>query len=296
MLQNYGHTYWDEETRITDAIAKLSKLKEIGVDSIIDPTVVGLGRYIPRLQRVNAQVDINIVPATGMYIFESVPHYFIYRGPGTIMGGPELMTDMFVSDIRDGIGGTGVKAAFLKCAIEVAGFTPDQLRVHNCIYEAHMETGAPIMVHTNAAHQTGRLALDFYTKRGVDLTRVQIAHAGDTNDLDYLRWILDQGAFIGCDRFGLDMMNPTAQRVATIVALCERGYADRIVLGHDADCYNDLFSGEESQAMVKAAAPNWHYRFISEDVLPTLRKRGVTETQIKMMMADNPRRFLVAAA
>ncbi|GAB2736468.1 phosphotriesterase [Salinifilum aidingensis] len=291
VMQNYGDEWWDEEERVADAITKLRELKQAGVDTIVDPTVVGLGRYLPRVQRVNAEADINIVAATGLYTFDEIPHFFHYRGPGTMLGGPEPMTEMFVRDIREGIGQTGVQAALLKCVVEERGLTGDQERVQQAICETHQETGVPITVHTNAAHQTGRLALDFYASRGVDLTKVVIGHAGDTNDQDYLKWIMDRGASIGCDRFGLDLFNPTPERVATIASLCEQGYADRIVLSHDAACYMDFFSGEAAQQALAQAAPNWHYLHISNDVLPALRERGVTDEQIRTMLVDNPRRY-----
>ncbi|WP_219416834.1 phosphotriesterase family protein [Pseudonocardia nigra] len=295
VMQNYGDQWWDEEERVADAIAKLRALTELGVDTIVDPTVVGLGRYLPRVQRINAEVDIHIVAATGLYTFDEIPHFFHYRGPGSDFGGPELMVDMFVRDIREGIAGTGVKAAFLKCVVEEKGLTPDQTRVQLAVCAAHRETGVPITVHTNAAHQTGRLALELYAKEGVDLTKVVIGHAGDTNDLDYLKWIMDQGATIGCDRFGLDLYNPTADRVTTIAALREQGYADRIVLSQDAACYMDYFSGKDWQATLAQAAPNWHYEHISRDVLPALREHGVTEGQITTMLVDNPRRYFTPA-
>lgn len=291
IAQNYGHEWWDEEERVIDAIDKLRALKAAGIDTIVDPTVIGLGRYIPRIQRINAEVDINIIPATGLYTFDEIPHFFHYRGPDTLLGGSELMADMFVKDIREGIAGTDVKAAFLKCVVEERGLTPDQTRVQKAICLAHRETGVPITVHTNAAHQTGRLALELYAQEGVDLTKVVIGHAGDTADLDFLRWIMDQGATIGCDRFGLDMFLSTNDRAKTIATLCGEGYADRIVLGHDAACYIDYFSGTESQQILSVAAPNWHYRHISEDVLPMLRELGVTEDQITTMLVDNPRRY-----
>ena len=294
VMQNYGSQWWDEQERVTDAVTKLRELKKAGVDTIVDPTVVGLGRYIPRIQRVNAEVDINIVVATGLYTFDEIPHFFHYRGPGTLLGGPELMTEMFVRDIRDGIESTGVKAALLKGVVEERGLTDDQERVQRAICETHQETGVPITVHTNGAHQTGRLALDFYADNGVDLTKVVVGHAGDSNDLDYLRWIMDRGASIGCDRFGLDLYNPTPDRVNTIATLCEQGYADRIVLSHDAACYMDFFSGEAGQQALAEAAPNWHYLHITNDVLPALREQGVTDGQLHTMMVDNPRRYFAA--
>lgn len=66
VMQNYGHEWWDEPDRVADAVRQLQALKDAGVDSIVDPTVVGLGRYIPRVQRVNEQVDINIIVATAV--------------------------------------------------------------------------------------------------------------------------------------------------------------------------------------------------------------------------------------
>ena len=291
ILANYGDEYWDEELRVADAIDKLRRLKDLGVDTIVDPTVVGLGRYIPRVARVNAEADIQIVVATGLYTFDEIPHFLHYRGPETLLGGEEPMVEMFMRDIREGIGGTQIKAAFLKGVVEERGLTPDQTRVQRAIATTHVETGVPITVHTNAAHQTGRLALDLYAEHGVDLTKVVVGHSGDSNDLDYLRELMDRGATIGCDRFGLDMFNPTEQRVATIAALCAQGYADRIVLAHDASCYIDFFSGEASQAMLAQAAPNWHYEHISRDVLPALREQGVTDDQITTMMVENPRRY-----
>ena len=290
IMANYGDEYWDEEVRVADAITKLRRLRELGVTTIVDPTVVGLGRYIPRVARINAEVDLNIVVATGLYTFDEIPHFLHYRGPDTLLGGDEPMIEMFVKDIREGIAGTGIKAAFLKGVVEERGLTPDQTRIQRAIAATHVETGVPITVHTNAAHQTGRLALDLYEEAGVDLTKVVVGHAGDSNDLDYLREIADRGATIGADRFGIDVFNPTDQRVATIAALCAEGYAEKIVLAHDASCYIDFFSGA-AQATKEQMLPNWHFEHIHRDVLPMLREQGVTDDQITTMLVDNPRRY-----
>jgi phosphotriesterase-related protein len=52
-----------------------------GIRTIVDPTVLGLGRYIPRVQRINEQVDINIVVATGIYTYHDEPMQFHFTGP-----------------------------------------------------------------------------------------------------------------------------------------------------------------------------------------------------------------------
>jgi phosphotriesterase-related protein len=142
------------------------------------------------------------------------------------------------------------------------------------------------MVHTNAQARTGLAALDALTGHGVDPTRIVIAHAGDSNDLGYLRAIADTGAWLGCDRFGIDHFNATADRVRTLSALLELGYGDRIHLSHDAACFFDFMVGDPFFADEKP-----DYLLISNQVVPALLKAGVTQAQIDQMMIENPRRF-----
>ena len=286
LLQNYP-TGWDEELGIDDAVERLGRLKALGIDTIVDPTVVGLGRYIPRLQRVAEQVALNIVAATGLYTYDTLPHQFDFVGPGTIGGGDDPLVEMFVGDITDGIAGTGVKAAFLKCAIDRPGLTPGVERTMRAVARAHRLTGAPITVHTDAHSRSGLVVQEVLRSEGVDLSRVVVGHSGDSTDLDYLRQLADAGSLLGMDRFGLDLLLPFEERVATVAALCEAGYAERMVLAHDASCYIDWFPVGAPAEM----APNWHYEHISNDVLPALRQRGVSDAQITTMLVDNPRRY-----
>ncbi|MDA0638676.1 phosphotriesterase-related protein [Nonomuraea sp. MCN248] len=290
-VDNYGKgAWWDEEVRVADAIGKLNALAAKGVRTIADPTVWGLGRHIPRIQRVAAGVpDLHVIVATGIYSFEELPHQYEHRGPGLLLDMPDPMIDDFVRDLTEGIADTGVKAAFLKCVVDRQGLTPGVERICRAVARAHARTGAPITVHTNSATQSGTTALDLFAEEGVDLTKVVVGHAGDSNDLDYLRRLADTGATLGMDRFGLDLYNPTPQRVATIAALCERGYAERMVLSHDTACFMDYFPNEWDQVAV--IAPNWRYDHIHDDVLPALRAAGVTDAQIEQMLVVNPRRY-----
>jgi phosphotriesterase-related protein len=282
---------WDEDQQVAGAIARLRALRERGVDTIVDPTVLGLGRDIERVARVNAGADINIVPATGLYTYDDVPLSFRLHGPGTPLGGPDLMVDLFVKDITEGIAGTPIKAAFLKCAIEEE-LTPGVERVMVAVAEAHKRTGVPITVHTSPGHRTGLVAQDIFRREGVDLGRLVMGHSGDTADLDYLHELIDNGSYLGMDRFGLDVLLPGDQRVATIAKLASEGMADRMVLAHDASCHIDWFPpGVREQVM-----PNWHYTHIHDDVLPALRAAGVSDQQLTTMLVDNPRRYFTPAA
>ena len=285
-LQNWGHVfgplYWDERERVDDAIAKLTRVREAGIRTIVDPTAPGLGRYIPRVREVAQAAGLQVIVASGVYAFLELPGFLAYRPTSAI-------ASLFVREITEGIDDTGVKAAFLKCAVERHGVIGDVPRILEAVAIAATETGVPVMVHTNAAQQTGLMALEKLTSHGVDPRQIVIAHAGDSNDLDHLRAIAGTGAWLGCDRFGIEHFNPLEDRIRTLIALLGEGYGDRIHLSHDAACFMDFMTGDPFFADERP-----DYLLISNRVVPALLQDGVTQEQIDQMMVENPKRFFGA--
>lgn len=287
IMQNFPEQWGNEDARIANAVARMNELKARGVDTVVDLTVIGLGRYIPRIQRIAAQTDINIIVATGVYTFNNLPLYFHYQGPGTELGGPEFMVDMFVRDITQGIADTGVKAGILKCTTDKPGVTPDIERALRATAQAHRLTGVPISTHTHALTKRGLEQQRIFAEEGVDLSRVIIGHSGDTTDIAYLEELIANGSYIGMDRFGIDVFLPFEQRVETVARMCERGHAEKMVLSHDAACFNDTLP----EQALPVVLPNWHYLHIHNDVIPALKSRGVTDEQLNTMMVENPRKI-----
>ncbi|WP_406268044.1 phosphotriesterase-related protein [Nocardia sp. NBC_00881] len=289
--QNYPAEWGSEDERIADAVRRLRGAYDAGVRTIVDLTVVGLGRYIPRIQRIAQQISVNLVVATGVYTYDDVPFYFHYRGPAlnAMMGAqvPDPMVDMFIGDIRHGIAGTGVKAGMLKCAIDQQGLTSGVERVMRAIAKAHLETGVPITVHTHPDSRTGldvkRVMCD---EEGVDPGRIVLGHSGDSTDCDHLSELADAGFILGMDRFGIHLETTFEARADTLIEMVRRGYTDRMVLSQDANCYIDWV---EPAAM--AALPQWHYTHIFDDVFPYVLERGVSKEQIGTMLIDVPRAF-----
>ncbi len=289
--QNYPDEWGDEDARVADAIEKLDALAAQGVQTIVDPTVIGLGRYIPRIQRIAEKVQaLNIVVATGCYTYDEVPFFFHHRGPalnaalGTEV--PDPMVDMFVGDITDGIAGTGVRAGLLKCAIDEKGLTRGVERVMRAVAQAHRVTGVPITVHTHPGNETGRAVQQVMASEGVEPDRVVLGHSGDSSDADHLSALAEGGFILGMDRFGVNLETSFEARADIVVELCRRGFAEKMVLSHDAACYIDWIDPN-----VLAFLPQWHYLHIEQDVLPYLRDHGVTDEQIITMLVDNPRRY-----
>jgi phosphotriesterase-related protein len=287
VFNNYPEEWGDEAKRVQAAVDRMNELKSRGVSTIVDLTVMGLGRFIPRIQRVAAKTDLNIVVATGIYTYNDLPFFFHFRGPGTIFGGPEIIADMMVRDVEQGIANTGVKAGILKCATDAPGLTPGVERILRATAQAHLRTGTPISTHTHARKRAGLDQQRIFREEGVNLEHVVIGHSGDTTDLDYLEELIANGSYIGMDRFGIDSILTTEDRVKTVAQMCERGYAGRMVLSHDAACFNHwLPEGPLAQAL-----PRWNYLHIHNDVIPMLKKAGVTDEHLHTMLVENPRKF-----
>jgi phosphotriesterase-related protein len=287
VFHNYPEEWGDEEQRVASAVARMNELKSRGVGTIVDLTVMGLGRYMPRIARVAAQTELNIIVATGFYTYDNLPFYFHYRGPDTVFGGPEPLVDMFVRDITKGIADTGIKAGILKCATDVHGVTKDIDRILRATAQAHRQTGIPISTHTAARRKVGLDQQRIFREEGVDLARVVIGHSGDTTDLAYLEELIANGSYIGMDRFGIDTILSFEDRVNTVAEMCRRGHASHMVLSHDAACFNHWLP----EAPIKAALPRWNYMHIHNDVVPALKAKGVTDEQIDTMLIENPRRI-----
>jgi phosphotriesterase-related protein len=273
----------------------LREVKAHGIDTIVDCTAFGHGRDIDAVRRINDEVDINIIVATGIYTYDYLPFFFEYGHPVRNVDGKavDILTEMFVRDITEGIAGSGVKAAVIKSATDRAGVTPNIERILRAVARAHRETGVPITTHTVVATRNGLDQQRIFAEEGVDLSRVIIGHSGDSTDLTYLRALLDAGSTIGADRFGLylpEMDLPGMDvRIDTLARLCAEGYSDRIVLSHDVTCYGDWISKE-----FEVNLTDWVLTHLTDDVLPGFLAKGIGPEQVAQMMTGNPRRIFEA--
>jgi phosphotriesterase-related protein len=278
----YPHLY-DERVERERAVAEVRRAMEYGVRTIVDPVAMDFGRDVALARHVVDETGIQLLLGTGLG-YLPLPQHFARRDA-------DYLADAFVHDIEVGIQGSGVKAAFLKCAVDEPGMTEDLDKVLRAIARASLRTGRPIMAHSHPANRSGLDEMAIFEEEGVDPARVQVAHTGDTDDLDYIEELLARGPFIGMDRFGFDITLSHRKRVATVIELCRRGYADRMHLSQDAAATIDWFP----PGWIDRAVPNWHFTWLFEGVLPALRAGGVTDEQIATMLERNPARWLAGS-
>ncbi len=270
------------------AVREAKAAVDLGVKTIGEPTAMFLGRDVEFMRRVAEETGLQVIPCTGIYTYDHLPQFFANRDPDQI-------AELFVHDIEEGIQGTDIKAAFLKCAADEPGVNENIEKVHRAVARASVRTGAPIMAHSSPARSTGPRQVEIFVEEGVEPSKIQMAHTGDTDDLDYIERLLETGVWIGLDRYGLDIFLPYDKRQATAKALLERGYADRIFLSADSVATTDWFPPNVIEGLIASgAAHDWTIRIVPERVLPELRESGMTDQQERTMMVDNAVSWLTA--
>ena len=288
VAENWPGAY-DSEGEMVAAVEAVNAAAGHGVKTIVDPTAMFGGRDVRFMKAVADATGVNVVACTGIYTYDHLPHYFENRDA-------DQMAAMFVADIEQGVQGTAIKAAFLKCAADAAGVTENVEKVHRACARASLQTGAPIMAHSMPAANTGPRQVEIFLEEGVAPEKIQIAHCGDSPDVAYVEGLLGQGVYAGLDRYGLDMFLPMDQRNAVTAELLRRGHAERLVISQDYCATIDWFPPEvQEQLLNSPAIHNWSFTLVFEEVVPWLREQGVMDdTVFETVFVHNPARWLAS--
>lgn len=275
------HYPWmfDWELTRSRGIRDLTAAKAGGIDTLIDLTTPDLGRNVDYVREVAAASAMNVVVATGMWLV--IPPSFWGRDPDEI-------ADIFVREIEVGIDDTGIKAGVIKVANDQAtgGITPESERVLRAAARALKRTGCPISTHQSAEDRLGARQVEIFREEGAPMDRICIGHSADTTDVGYLESLLQEGVFLSMDRYEDDPVD-WRQRNATVKALVDRGWAHRLMLGHD---WSPTPVGAGAALPPPDDPPA--YLLVGTVAVPSLRSAGVRDEAIAAMLVDAPRRFL----
>ena len=282
----FPHLY-DDQAEWDAAISDANAVVSHGVKTVVEPSAMFLSRDAAFSNRIADESGLNVILATGIYTYDHLPQVLFNRDEDAIAA-------IFVHELEHGIQGTPIKPAFIKCAADAPGVTPNVEKVHRAAARASNQTGKPIMAHSHPSSGTGIEQMRIFVEEGVDPAKVQVAHTGDTDDLDYIERLLATGCWIGMDRYGLDLFLPTEPRNVTVLALLEKGHADRMFLSQDYCSSIDWFPREMQEYLQANEVPKWSMTFLFEEVIPELKQRGMTDDHVDQMMVENPKRWLTA--
>ncbi|MEV0910431.1 phosphotriesterase family protein [Streptomyces hokutonensis] len=208
------------------ARAELAAFRSVGGGGVVQWTPYGMGRRVADLPSLSRATGVHVVCATGLH---QAAHY----GRELLAGLRGRLAEVFVAELTEGVGPSGVRAGIIKVAGGFHGLDAHARWTMTAAAEAHRATGAPIAVHLELG--TGALdVLDLLCgELGVEPHRVILGHLNRSPDLVVQRQAADAGAYLAFDgpsraNHATDWRMPDEVR-----ALAEAGFGDRLLLGGD---------------------------------------------------------------
>ncbi|MER7988710.1 phosphotriesterase [Streptomyces noursei] len=215
------------------AAAELRAFRAAGGAAIIQWTPHGMGRRATELPRLARESGVTVVAATGLH---QAAHY----APEFLAGLADPAA-LFVAELTEGIGPdrdadaphARPRAGMIKVAGGFHGLDRHARRTMTAAAEAHRATGATIGIHLELG--TGALDVLDLLCGALDVPphRVVLGHLNRSPDSAVHRTAAEAGAYLAFDgpsraNHATDWRLPDA-----VAALCDAGFADRILLGGD---------------------------------------------------------------
>jgi phosphotriesterase-related protein len=282
---------YDREKIINVCVKMVETVKQYGVKSMVDATPIDLGRDVDVMKGVSENLGVNIICSTGMYTEDMGKWAYYKQRSRTRVGDPVAeLYDTYLQEITKGIGTTGVKAGVIKVATGHSKISDCDLASLKAAARAQKETGVPVITHTEAGTM-GPEQVDVLISEGANPKKIMCGHMCGNGSIEYQLAVLGKGVNISFDRFGIELLMPDAVRMATLIGLLGLGYADRILLSHDfIGC--GMGRGGTMPEEARKLMSNWSYTHIFRNIIPALKKAGITDQQINMMTVENPKRLL----
>lgn len=273
------------ELRLDDAAlaaAELRRFRDAGGGTIVDVTLRDIGRDPLALRALSRASGVHVVMGSGWYVAPSHPPELAARDVD------DLAAEL-VRELRVGADGTDVRAGVIGEIGTSPRPTAQERKVVRAAARAHLETGAPITLHACSATGHALEIVELIAAEGVtDLGRVIVGHQDCVLDRDLQRELLRAGALVELDLFGHEYqasegfrLPSDRERVDAVVALCEEGWTDRLLLSQDI-----------------CMPAQWHcrggvgYAHLSTAIEPLLRARGLDDDALDRLRRRTPARVL----
>ncbi len=273
------------------AVAEVMEFRNSGGGTIVDVTSIGLKRDPAALLRVSEVTGLHIVMGTGYY-------QRVYHPLDMDQRSVEDLTEVIVTDVTEGVGGTGIRSGIIgEIGVNGGPIRPNEEKSIRAAGLASLVTGAPISLHRGGVGSERHQTLDILEEIGVDLERVILGHSDEiADDMGLMLELLERGPYIQLDLIGrdevvrsIDVLGPeeglgpsvTARDAEAVPRLIEAGYEHKVLLSHDV-CWKTHLK----------RYGGFGYSFIPERFIPHLLNMGVEESSIETITVSNPARIL----
>ncbi len=288
-VRRYGGAY-SENALLDDvdvAVEEAQRYVDAGGGTLVDATNPDLSRNPEALRHIAQATGLTIVAGAGHYVNAFHPLDMDDRTE-------EDLFDEFVGDVTDGCDGTDIRAGIIgEIGLEFP-MHPNERKTLRAAARASRATGAALLIHPGRDPAGPLEATEVVTGAGGDLTRTIVGHIDRTLfDQDDMIELARTGCYVEFDLFGqesshyvhapIDMPND-ATRIDHLQRLIAEGFGDRLLIAQDI-CHKT--------ALVRYGGEG--YAHIPENVVPIMRRKGMTEAEIDAILIDNPARILAMA-
>jgi phosphotriesterase-related protein len=261
---------------VSAARAELAAFRAVGGGSVVQWTPYGMGRRAVELPGLSRETGVRVVAATGLH---QAAHY----DDATLDGLRGRLAEVFVAELTEGIGASGVRAGLIKVAGGFHALDAHARWTMTAAAEAHHATGAPVAVHLELG--TGALdVLDLLCgESGVPPHRVILGHLNRSPDPVTHRQAAESGAYLAFDgpsraHHATDWRMPDAVR-----RLADAGFADRLLLGGDTttSAARSVHGGPGMPYLLRRVRPR-----LEAELGPELVARVLTENPGRAFAVD----------
>ena len=281
------HTFnkkWLDKEKLTDFAADiLEKLKlKYDLGMFVDGTPIDVGRDISMIKTVSIRSGVQIVASTGLYHYPSM--YTCNHSESEI-------ATWFIDEFENGMEGTDIKPGILKIASDYCGITKDNEKRLSAIAIAQNETSLPLYVHS--VHSSGLVEqqLKILFRNITYPEKIIIGHVALKPEIEYVERILDTGCYICMDQ--CHCSDQSAETIAkTLVALCEKGYANKIMLSNDMCIYSDFGTRNNTGFHLTPEEQLYNFGYIFNMVYKSFIENNGSEKDWTIMFKQNPVKVL----
>jgi phosphotriesterase-related protein len=247
-------------------------------------TPIDVGRDPPLLRRIAIATGVKVVMGTAYYVHD-------YHPPEIARMTEDEVAELLAADFEKGTGDPAIRAGIIGEIGLVWPVHPEERKVLRGAAKAQRRTGLGLSIHPGRDAAAPLDAVRTVEDAGGDPRRTIVCHLDRTLfDIEGYLELAKTGCYLEFDLFGLEMSHyPLAEidmpndaiRVDKIVELVKAGHIDRVLVSHDIDSKTRLrvYGGEG-------------YHHILRNVVPLMRRKGLSEVQVNRILIENPRRIL----
>ncbi len=266
---------YERQAVFDKALPHLRRLVAIGCRTLVECTPAYLGRD-PRLLR-------DLSKATGLQILTNTGYYGAasdkFVPPHAFSEPAEALAQRWIREAREGIDGTGIRPAFLKIGVDSGPLSAVDAKLVRAAAQTSRATGLPIWSHTGDG-VAAMAQLDVLDRERLPLSRFIWVHAQNVQDSTVHAAAAQRGAWVSFDGVSDKSLD---QHLRMVLDMRARSLLNHVLVSHDAGWYH---VGEPGGGQYRP------HDLLFTAGLPELRRRGMSEAEIRMLTVENPRRAI----